>query len=173
MPVTIKGREAQKDRLLRRIPEALEKKILRPAAMAAGEVIADDARARSISARVSEAIVVEARHEDGKVRVQITVKGRWPRAVGTWLEWGTSPHFISVDKELGMTAGKVNRDAFVINGQFVSTSVHHPGVTPHPFLRPALYTKAGEAITTAQRSINTSLARRGLSGPDAPERDDG
>ena len=50
----------------------------------------------------------------------------------------------------------------MINGHFVGTAVHHPGARPHPFLRPALDTKEGEAIAAAQSYINGRVWPAGI-----------
>lgn len=181
--MSIKGRSEVSRYLLQRVPAALEKKLLRGAAKAAGEVLANEAKARVASQVVREAIVVRSRHKDGVVRVEVTVTRRWPRSLAYWLEYGTSRHFISVDdgqrrgrgtRRLNQQLREAKGDAsLVIGGKFVGATVLHPGARPHPFLRPALDTKASEAVTAAQNYITVRLAREGLGGPDLPENDDG
>lgn len=168
---TVRGREDVK-RFIAQIPQALEKKVLRGAAKAAAAIVADEAKERSISEIVSDAVLTRTKAEDGRIVVKISVKGQWPRSVGIWLEYGTSPHFISVDESQrqGMSVGRINKlqkeGSLVIGGQFVGSTVYHPGARPHPFLRPALDIKQSEAIAAAQNYITTRLAREGLGGAD-------
>jgi len=85
-----------------------------------------------------------------------------------WLEYGTAPHLISVDdsQRQGLSVrrvnDRVNAGSLVINGNFVGTTVHHPGARPHPFMRPALDTKEGEARAAAQSYINSRISRSGI-----------
>ena len=72
--------------------------------------------------------------------MKITVKRGWSYSIGTWLEWGTDPHFIRVaeDQRQGRSDGKINRERktnpLVINGQFVAGTVFPPGARAEPFL---------------------------------------
>lgn len=175
---TMKGREDVSS-FIGRIPEALQRKVLRGAARAAARVVANEAKDRSISSEVSAAVKVSTRQEsDSRVIAKVILKG--PGAyIAPWLEYGTEPHFITVDarQSNGRTTRRVNQavreaggDAsLVIGGQFVGGTVFHPGARPHPFLRPSLDIKQGEAIQAAQGYINTRLAREGLGGTEVPE----
>jgi len=160
------------------IPPALEEKILRGAARRAAKVIADEAKLRTQSSEVRDSIKIETRPaEQGRVVSKVKTQG--PGAyLAPWEEYGTAPHYISVDdsQRKGMSVGRINRKAkegvLVINGEPVGKTVLHPGARPHPFLRPALDLKAGEAIAEAQAYINTRLAREGIGGAEVPEGDE-
>jgi hypothetical protein len=171
---TVRGK-ADVDRFIGRIPADLEQKVLRGAARAAARIVADEAKQRSVSREVSDAIITRSKSEPGRIVVKITVKPGWPYSVGNWLEWGTSPHFISVDESQreGRSVGRINKLAregsLVIGGKFVGATVHHPGASPHPFLRPALDIKGGEAIAAAQTYINNRVTRSGIVGSAEPE----
>jgi hypothetical protein len=173
---TLKGREAEQRRR-DQVPEKI-KRILRGAARAGATVIADEAKERVESDAVREGVVIGRTKEvDGKLTVRITVKPGWPRSLGTWLEYGTSPHFISVDPAFseGRTAQRVNKldaDAakggqagpgatLVINGKPVGMTVLHPGARAQPWLRPARDVKAREAVAAAQGHIDASMRRSG------------
>jgi hypothetical protein len=116
--------------------------------------------------------------------VTVTVKPGWGRSLGFWQEYGTDPHFISVDPAIsgGRTAGRVNRltkdgqtdvaATLVINGKPVGKTVHHPGAAAQPFLRPALDIKGRDAIATAQGYINARVTPAGIVGTAEPEGDD-
>ena len=145
------------------IPRALEDRVLLGAARAAATVVAEEAELRSISHEVSAAIKVATKGEDGRVIAKVQVKG--PGAyIAPWLEYGTDPHFISVDdsQRNGMSVRRVNKavndGSLVIGGNFVGTTVWHPGAQAHPFLRPALDTKEGEAVAAAQTYIDSRVS---------------
>lgn len=182
MPV-LKGRDAEQRRR-DQVPDKI-RKILRGAARAGATVIAADAKDRVASDAVREGVIVGRTKEvDGKITVRISVKEGWPRALGTWLEYGTSAHFIRVhdSQRGGRTAARVNelekdgstviaggrrvnneteKGSIVIGGQFVGTTVHHPGARAHPWLRPARDIKSRDAIATAQEYINARVRRSG------------
>lgn len=162
------------------LPGELERKVLRGAARAGAKVVADEAKDRVASDVVRNAIVIRARSVPGQIVVKVSVKEGWPRSVGTWLEYGTDPHFISVDDDLrqGMSVGRINKHGtaehkatLVINGKPVGATVHHPGATPHPFLRVSLDLKEREAVAAAQSYINSRVRPSGIVGSEEPEDD--
>jgi hypothetical protein len=172
--VKVRGRQEVKA-YLASLPKQIEEKLLRPAAKRGGKVIAEEAALRSESHEVAEAITVKSKKGDGRIIVIISVKSGWTYSVGTWLEWGTSPHFISVDESQrkGRSIGRINRLAnekgsshsLVIGGKFVGETVLHPGARPHPFLRPALDAKGRDAVAAAQAYINARIGPHGITGP--------
>lgn len=152
-----------------RIHEDIEKKLVRGAARAAGRVIKDEAAARCISEDVRGSLKVRTKVEIGKVEARIATQG--PGAyIAPWLEYGTDPHFISVDDSQrgGLSVRKVNErskdGSLVIGGSFVGSTVFHPGARPHPFLRPALDSKEAEAIAAAQAYIDARVTPQGIVG---------
>lgn len=171
--VTVRGR-AKRDAFMASLPQQIQEKLLRPAARAAAKVIADEAAARSESDEVAQAITVKSKKGDGKITVKISVKRGWTYSLGVWLEYGTTPHFISVDESQrrGRSVTRINQLAeeegsshsLVIAGKFVGTTVLHPGARPFPFLRPALDAKGGEAIAAAQKLINSRVTPKGIVG---------
>lgn len=172
---TVRGR-SEVQRFLAALPGQLEAKLLRGAARAAATVVADDAKTRlggrhavvsgDTKVLIADAIKVVTKNEPGRVIAKVQVKG--PGAyVAPWLEYGTAPHFISVDdaQREGRSVNRINRlekeGSLVIGGKFVGKTVHHPGARPHPFLRPALDTKRAEAIRAAQEHINARIGHNG------------
>ena len=151
-------------------------RMLQGAGRAGGRVIADEAKSRSASDDVAEAVIVKSRRDEGRIVVTVTVKPGyiWSRAL--WLEYGTDAHFISVDdsQREGRSVRRINaqtREAggnasLVIGGKFVGSTVWHPGARPHPFLRPALDVKEQDAIRAAQAYINARVSRRGITVTD-------
>ena len=160
--------------MLQQLPAALEKNVLRGAARAAANVVADEARQRCISSEVRDSIKVAGSSKDGRIIAKVQTKGEGAY-IAPWLEYGTRPHFISVsDADRGGRSIKrlnkeVREGSLTIGGRFVGPVVHHPGARPHPFLRPALDTKEGEAVAAAQSYITMRLAGVGPFAPAEPE----
>ena len=152
--------------------------ILRGAARAGANVVADEIKARTISDDVRENVRIRTQKGDGQILVKIDVKPGWARSVATWLEYGTAPHFISVDasQRTGLGIRRINEHAkggsLVINGQFVGSTVFHKGARAHPFMRVSLDHKEGEAIAAAQRYIDKRVSRGGIVTSAEPD-DDG
>lgn len=166
--VTVRGKSEVKA-FMSRVAGDIEDKLLRGAARAAANVVADEARDRTQSSEVRAAIKVATKKETGRVVAKIQVKG--PGAyLAPWEEYGTEPHFISVDdsQRKGMSVKRINQaqkeGSLVIGGEFVGSTVWHPGATPHPFLRPALDTKEAEAIRAAQNYITARVKKTGIVG---------
>ena len=171
---TLKGREAEQRRR-DGVPEKI-RRVLRGAARAGAEVIATDAKQRVTSDAVREGVIVGRSKEiDGRITVRISVKEGWPRSLGTWLEYGTSAHFISVDPTFseGRTAARINkldteaaknghsgpRSTLIINGKPVGATVLHKGARAEPWLRVARTSKEAEAKAAAQSYITAHLRR--------------
>jgi hypothetical protein len=140
-------------------------------------VVAEEAKTRSISQEVSDAIKVRTSGKDGRIIAKVQVRG--PGAyIAPWLEYGTGPHFISIDdsQRQGMSVNRVNTirkegKSLVIGGKFVGDTVFHPGAKAHPFLRVSLDTKEAEAIAVAQAYINSRVTKAGIVGSAEPEAD--
>lgn len=139
----------------------------------AAEVVAEEARARCISSEARESVQVRAYTSDDGEQVGAMVFCKGPGShIARWLEYGTDPHFISVDAREGQgrTAQRINTlnrearssgepEALNIGGTFVH-SVLHPGSKPYPFLRPAFDNKQDEGLAAAQAYITSSASRR-------------
>jgi hypothetical protein len=174
---TVKGR-AEVRSFIARLPAEIETKVLRGAARAGGKVVLEEAKDRANSEEVKEGLVMKTRREVGRVIVKVTVKGGWARSLANWAEYGTAPHFITVDdsQRRGMSVKRVNdqekKGSLIIGGHFVGRTVHHPGARAHPFLRPALDVKGAEAIAAAQSYINSRVRPSGIVASAEPEDDD-
>lgn len=148
--------------------------VLRGAARAGARVVVDEIKELTPSEAVRENIRMRTQASDDQIKVRIDVKPGWARSVGTWLEWGTSPHFISVDdsQRQGRSVNRINQlsaehgASLVIGGKFVGKTVFHPGARAHPAFRPAIDTKEAEAIAAAQAHINARVKRSGIIGGD-------
>lgn len=160
---------------IQRLPKELTG-VLRGAARAGGKVYQGYIDRNTPSDAVREALRIRTTLDDGHVKTTVDVKPGWGRTVANWLEWGTSPHFISVDDSQrgGRSIGRINqqvRDAkgdgsLVIGGKFVGATVWHPGTRPEPVFRAAEDLNRVEAIRAAQAYINTHVTRRGIISTD-------
>lgn len=169
------------------LPANLERNVLRGALKAGADEIAEGAREGCRSEEVRETIRTTSRSEKGLVSAKVQTKGEGAYKA-PWLEHGTDPHFISVDEEYrgGRTIGRINRldkaaakegrdgpsRTLIINGKPVGSTVHHPGATPHPFMRPAVDTRETAAIAAIGEHIRAKLTKEGLSAPSAEEPDE-
>lgn len=153
-----KGRSEVK-RYIAGLPNEIEKKLLRPAARAMATVVAEEARRRCRSQRVAGQIKTKVKGHDGKIFGMVQVLKSGPSNEAIWLEYGTAAHEISVRKAKSL----------VIGGQFVGTTVTHPGAQPEPFLRPTADTKEREALAAGQAYINARVKPSGIVGGDDAE----
>jgi len=158
-------------RFMAQLPAQIESRLLMGAARAGGAVILTEAKARSISQDVDDALSMKAKRGIGQVTVKILVNPGWARSVGIWLEYGTAPHFISVDdsQRRGMSVKRINtvgkeKGSLVIGGKFVGATVFNKGARAHPFMRISLDVKAAEAIAAAQAHINSRVRAGGIAG---------
>lgn len=168
--VTVTGK-AEVKAYIGGIPAKMQR-VLRGAARAGAAVISDEIKATTPSDEVRDGLRTTSKTADGQIKVRIDLKPGWARSVGTWLEYGTSPHFISVDdsQRRGMGIGRVNKSvkendgngSLVIGGNFVGQTVFHPGARPFPTFRPALDKKEQEAINAAQAYVNARVSRAGV-----------
>jgi hypothetical protein len=164
-------------RFMAQLPDELENKVLRGAARAGGKIILAEAKERSISSDVDDALVMRSKAEAGRIRVTISVRKGWGRAIANWLEYGTDAHFISIakDESGGKSVARINatdKRTMIIGGKFVGETVFHPGAKPHPFLRPSLDIKGAEAIAAARSYLNAHVTRSGIVAGAEPEGDD-
>jgi hypothetical protein len=170
---SVKGRGAV-ERVIAGLPAQIEAKLLRGAARAGGKVLLDETKSRSPTEKVTEALTLRTKSEPGRIVVRVGVKGQWPRSLATWAEYGTDPHFISVDdsQREGKSVRRINEtgaESLRIGNNFVGKTVHHPGAKAAPFLRPSLDHSAAEARVAMQSYVNARVTRGGIIGGDEPE----
>ena len=164
-------------RVLAELPSNLERNVLRGALRAGAEVFAEGAREGCRSSEVRASIKTSSRSQPGLVTAKIQTKG--PGAyMAPWLEFGTDPHFISVDSAQsgGRTIKRINRDlkhdSLVIGGRFVGDTVFHPGARAFPFMRPAIDTRETAAIAAISGYIAKKATKAGLEQPAEIEPDE-
>jgi HK97 gp10 family phage protein len=156
--------------LLASLPAKVEQNILRGAVLAGANVIAEEARTLCTSEEVRVSIKTSSRAEPGLVTAKVKTQGKGAY-IAPWLEHGTDPHLIAVDNAQsgGMTVRRINRkgsaDSLKIGGKFVGTTVHHPGATPHPFMRPAFDNRQAAAVEAMGNYVRARLTKEGLDAP--------
>lgn len=130
---------AEVQAFLDQLPVEVETKIVRNGLAAAANVIRDEARnlAPKKSGAMARSIKTtrDTRKGTGQVIARVRLKGRHA-FLGRFMEYGTLPHKI-------WTTGK---GSLVVNGVAIGKQVWHPGISPRPFMRPALDTKAAAAV---------------------------
>lgn len=174
----VTGRQ-EVDTFFAQLPLDIETKLLRGAIRAGARVIAKEAKDRCTSDQVASAISIKSLSDEGRIAARVYVKGRWSNSRAIWLEYGTSPHFISVDSSQRAGRGTLSMNAevkaaggdgsLVIGGKFIGDTVFHPGARPHPFMRPALDLRERQAIDAAQGYINSRVTKEGIVGVAEPE----
>lgn len=176
---TSRGRAATKA-FMRAVPSKLTD-VVRGGARAGAAVISDEIKLRTPSDEVRDNLRTRTKTTDESIVVTIDLPPGWARSVGTWLEFGTSEHFISVDPDVsgGRLAPRVNelvekgdadlKGTLVINGKPVGRTVHHPGTAAQPTFRTAMDVKERDAIAEAQRYINARVGPSGVAAVPAEE----
>ncbi len=170
---SVKG-QAEVERFIASLPAQIEAKLLRGAARAGGKVLLAETKSRSPAAAVTEALTLRTNSEPGRIVVKVSVKGHWPRSLAIWAEYGTDPHFISVDdsQREGKSVRRINETggaSLRIGGKFVGKTVWHKGAKANPFMRPSLDHSAAAARAAMQTYVNARVTRGGIIGSDEPE----
>lgn len=161
------------------LPAKMEANLMRGALRAGGNVIKKNAKGRVhvLSGRLARSFRVSTRNRGGVVTASIKAGPPDMPNLALWVEYGTKPHYISVsdkEKPVNISASRkagrtirssmttVNRIVLKIGRWFVGPTVHHPGATPRPFLRPAMDTQAGAALVAVGEYIKKRLTKAGL-----------
>jgi hypothetical protein len=170
---TVRGR-AETRRYIEGLPAQIEAKLLRGAGRAGGKVLLDEMKRRSPADEITEALTLRTKSEPGRIVVKVSVKGQWPRSLATWAEYGTDPHFISVDdsQREGRTVRRINdteTGSLLIGGKFVGKTVWHKGAKANPFMRTSLDLSASASRAAMQSYISARVTPSGIIGGDEPE----
>lgn len=155
---SIKGGK-ELDALLQQLPVEVETKILRNGLAAGANVIRDEARvlAPKKSGQMAKSIktVRSVDKAGGQVVAKVRLKGKHA-FLGVWMEYGVLPHQIWVHS---------NKESLVINGVPIGKHVWHPGFAPKPFFRPAIDTKAEEAVQAVGNYLTQHLSWGTIQAP--------
>lgn len=173
----VKGLQ-QLDAYLSALPMNLQKGALRAGLVAAAAPVRDEARAlaRKKSGKMAKSIKTGSARQnpDGTFSVTIRLVGEHA-FLGLFMEYGVDPHLIaSTGKGEGRVAvrkaaagkGKIKAGVLKIGDDYVSGIIHHPGHAAHPFMRPALDAKGGDAVKAFGGRIQSYIeGKTGFSAP--------
>lgn len=151
--VHVKGL-AELQKFLSQLPAKMETKIMRGAVRAGAVVLRDEAKAQVPvdSGQLRDGLKVSTRSRRGVVSASVKATG--PHSyVARWMEYGVAAHPIAA----------ANGGSLFFGG-FFHKSAEHPGITPRPFMRPALDNAGGQAVVAAGQYIKTRLTKQGLEG---------
>ncbi|USA39624.1 HK97 gp10 family phage protein [Pelagerythrobacter marinus] len=171
----------QLDAYLSALPKNMQTGAYRAGLTAAARVIRDEARLRAPrkSGKMAKAIRSGSprRNEDGSFSISVALRGNDHAFLGLFFEYGVAPHYITAGgapmsaRKLTQAARRegssdVATGALKIGGNYVTGAVLHPGIRPHPFLRPALDIKADEAVKAfAERTRAYIEGKTGFTAP--------
>jgi HK97 gp10 family phage protein len=170
-------------RFLDTLPAKMEQNVLRSALRQGANVIMAEAKQRVsvVSGKLRDSIRVSVSARRGKVTASVRAGSRSSKKTvrekrgggvavdyndpfyAPWVEYGTAAHFIGVKYAKALVlrpnvrassgfAKRLMRAGVLVEG------VHHPGARPRPFLRPAMDTKAQEALVAVGNAIKARLA---------------
>lgn len=147
--VRVKGLK-ELNSFLQQLPAKLEQNVLRGALRAGAQPVAEDARdnAPEKTGELKAGIKVSTKSRRGRVTASVKLTGKHAY-LGKWLEYGVAAHQI--------TAGK---GGWLFFGGNFARSVEHPGISPRPFMRPALEKRAQEAVLAAANYMKQRLATK-------------
>lgn len=176
---------AELDRYLSALPKNMQTGAYRAGLVAAARVIRDEARvlAPKESGKMAKSIRSGSarKNQDGSFSISVSLRGEHA-FLGLFHEYGVSPHFITAGDSdqsarsltkaarRGDLTGDVEKQALKIGDKFITGGVMHPGHAAHPFMRPALDTKADEAVKAFAARIRDYI--EGKTGFVAPVMDE-
>lgn len=130
----------------------IEGQAIRSGLTVSAAVVRDEARIRA-KGRIPSAIKSGSsrKNQDGTFSIRVYVDERKYAGAYTafFQEYGVKPHMIPKAPK----GGKSARTLLKIGDKVVTGPVQHPGHAAHPFLRPALDTKADDAIRAFRDKI--------------------
>lgn len=184
------GRELEA--FLSAFPRKLQNGAVRAGLTAAAAVIRDEARLRAPKETEKLAAAIKSGsarvNRDGTVSIRVRVarsddRGNDHAFLAFFMEYGVRPHMISAggkskrkSRLVIRAAGETEKGdggALKIGEAFVTGPVHHPGFVAKPFLRPALDTKAVEAINAFGARVRKYMANKTALEAPFVEVDDG
>jgi len=144
--VKIKGL-AELQQFLNQLPAKMEANVLRTALRAGANVIRDEVKATVPvkTGTLRDGFKVSTNSRRGRVSAKVKATGKHA-FIAPWLEYGVAAHKITSKKAKGLFFG----------GLFAK-SVEHPGIRPRPFMRPALDTRAQQALMAVGQKIKQRL----------------
>lgn len=140
------------------LPAKVEKNIMRSALRQGANVLKDEAK-KNLSAngnidtgKLRDGIRVSTNYKRGVVSATVKAKGTHGY-IGHWIEYGVAAH-------------SLKKGAKRKSGKYQDQGRKHHGITPHPFMRPALDTKAQQALLAVGNQIKAKLTEVGINTKD-------
>ena len=135
---------------LQTLPVKLEKNVLRGALRAGANVVKPVAQANAPkdTGEMARGMKVSTNSKRGVVMAKVKLTGKHA-FLGPWLEYGTAAHRI-VAKDGG----------WLFFGGAFAKAIDHPGITPRPFMLPALVSHAGPAVVAAANYMKARLSSK-------------
>jgi HK97 gp10 family phage protein len=160
--IRVKGLK-ELNKVLQDLPAKVERNVLRGALAAGAKVVKKEVEAnlhRNESVKTGEllrSVKVTTRTRRGRVIAAVRAGGKRAGVgasahgyVAYWLEFtGAAAHVI-----------KAKKAKFLFFGGRHAKMVMHPGFPPKPFMRPALQSKANEAILAAANHMKARLSKK-------------
>lgn len=143
--------------VLQKLPVSIEKNILRSALRMGAKEIAEEAQRQvpKDDLDLYESIKISANYDRRKGQVIAKVKAGNKRVFyAKFVEYGVASHIIKM------------RDGVLSFNGVAARSVHHSGYSAKPFMRPALDTKADDALRAVARQIKKRLTKAGINTTD-------
>ena len=155
------GREL--DDLLQTLPVKVEKNILRGAMRAGAKVMLAEVKQRIpvASGQLAASARITTRASKGRVSASVKV-GNIVAWYAHLVEFGTRAHTIKPKER-----GGALRFGGVTTGE-----VHHPGIAPRPFMRPAADSGMSAALAAVTAKVRERLTAQGLNSPEPLPPDD-
>lgn len=163
---------------LQQLPVRMERNVMRGALRAGARVIQQQAKANvpAKSGKLRRAIKVDTVTGDGLVKARVKLRG--PHSfVGVFIEYGVRAHVIapgdakvgarSLNKKQRASQTDIKRanGLLKIGDHWIRGAVLHPGIAATPFLRPAMDTRAGDAVNAVGEYIAQRLTLGNITVP--------
>ena len=138
------------NKFLQELPAKVEKNILRGALRAGAKPVLEQAKANAPvkTGVLAKGLKISTSGKGGTVIAKVKAGGKHA-FVAPWLEYGTAPHKITS-----------KGGGWLFFGGLFAKSIDHPGLSPRPFMRPALDTQANAAVLTAANYMKNRLASK-------------
>lgn len=152
---SIKGL-ADLQKALDTLPAKIEANILRSALRAGAKVILEEAKSRVPvkTGLLRDGLKVRTGLKKGKATATISTGGKHG-FIAKFMEFGVATHEI-----------KAKDGGSLFFGSVFASKVVHPGLRPRPFMRPALDSKASEAVVAFGNQVKRRLTKQGIETPD-------
>jgi HK97 gp10 family phage protein len=146
---------------MQELPVRIERNIMAGAIAAGTRIILNEAKVRAPDQDIKKALSQrQKKGRKGEIIREVYIKQKKGMNLfyAKFFEFGTASYYTGKGRSKGVPYKIPKRPGLLkIGDDFVSGQVEHRGIKPQPFLRPALDTKANEAVRTMQAYIKIRL----------------